>query len=87
MPRINGRALRAFVDSVTGKGKSVGAKVQRNPGGSITIKPLRNVAAGFYDEEGIFHPMRASHDYDPSRVGERGRAKSRAKGKRKKARR
>jgi hypothetical protein len=31
----------------------------------------RNVAAGHYDEEGIFHPWRASWDYDPTRVGEK----------------
>lgn len=45
---------------------------------------LRNIAAGFYDSEGIFHPIRASHDYQPYRVGERG---PRRKAKRKAARR
>mgnify|MGYP001596291985 CR=1 FL=1 len=31
---------------------------------------LRNVAAGFYDADGVFHPIRASYDYKPSRAGE-----------------
>ena len=31
----------------------------------------RNIAAGFYDEEGIFHPIRSSYDYQPRRAGER----------------
>lgn len=31
----------------------------------------RNVAAGYYDEAGVFRPIRASWDYDPSRAGER----------------
>lgn len=32
----------------------------------------RNVAAGWVEEEtGIFHPIRASWDYDPRRSGER----------------
>lgn len=37
---------------------------------------LRNVAAGFYDEEGVFHPIRASHDYKPRRVGEKVKRKA-----------
>lgn len=32
---------------------------------------LRNIAAGFYDASGVFHPIRASDDYDRRRVGER----------------
>jgi hypothetical protein len=30
----------------------------------------RNIAAGFYDEDGYFHPIRASWDYSRSRAGE-----------------
>ena len=45
----------------------------------------RNVAAGFVDEDGTFHPIRSSFDYDPSRVGER--AKKRKKKVAKKRRR
>ena len=46
----------------------------------------RNIAAGFYDEEGIFHPIRASYDYSPGRVGERARKKKKAKTKKRKKR-
>lgn len=45
-------------------------------------EPRRNIMAGFHDEEGIFHPIRASADYDSSRVGEISRRKK-AKLKRK----
>ncbi len=38
---------------------------------------LGNIAAGFHDDAGVFHPLRASFDYDPSRVGERGKKKKR----------
>lgn len=41
-----------------------------------------NVAAGFYDEDGYFHPIRASYDYSPKRAGE-----GRKKGKRNPSRR
>jgi hypothetical protein len=43
----------------------------------------RNIAAGFYDEDGYFHPIRASYDYKPERAGEgRKRRKSRRRVKR-----
>jgi hypothetical protein len=35
----------------------------------------RNVAAGFVDEEGIFHPIRASYDYSRKRAGEKKKRK------------
>lgn len=35
------KSLRAFVDAQLGKGKYAGAKVQKNPGGSITIIPVK----------------------------------------------
>jgi hypothetical protein len=43
--------------------------------------PLRvkNIAAGYYDSTG-FHPIRASQDYDPGRIGEAEKYKT-AKGK------
>ena len=47
------------------------------------VSRRRNVAAGYLDEEGIFHPLRASYDYSASRAGEGGRKKGRAKGKKK----
>lgn len=34
------------------------------------FRKTRNIKAGFYDEEGIFHPIRASSDYSPSRAGD-----------------
>lgn len=46
-------------------------------------KRLRNIAAGFYDEDGTFHPIRASYDYSPRRVGEKRRASKKKKRKRK----
>lgn len=45
------------------------------------MRRVRNIAAGFMDEEGIFHPIRASHDYKPSRAGERPKRKTKAKAK------
>lgn len=30
----------------------------------------KNIAAGFYDEDGYFHPIRASYDYSPKRAGD-----------------
>lgn len=41
------------------------------PKGRTTRK--KNVAAGFHDEDGIFHPIRASYDYDAKRTGESSR--------------
>lgn len=41
----------------------------RNPRtGKPWPKKRRNVAAGFYDEDGYFHPIRASYDYDAGRT-------------------
>lgn len=53
------------------------------PQSSLKKNPVkrRNIAAGFYDEDGYFHPIRASHDYSGSRVGDKGKAKPKAKKK------
>lgn len=61
-------------------GKWIRAKaVKFNRSGTVQVKALsnptkrrkrRNVAAGFYDEDGYFHPIRASYDYSRSRAGE-----------------
>lgn len=59
--------------------KILSARAGTLRGGRFTPAKRRNIAAGFHDEEGIFHPIRASFDYDPSRGGDRPR-----KGKRKK---
>jgi hypothetical protein len=32
---------------------------------------VRNVAAGFVDDDGVFHPIRASYDYSAKRAGEK----------------
>lgn len=37
----------------------------------------RNIAAGFYDEDGYFHPIRASYDYSRKRAGEQKKTKKR----------
>lgn len=42
----------------------------------------RNIAAGFYDEEGYFHPIRASYDYSRKRAGERAPKRKRKTAKR-----
>lgn len=64
--------------------------VKFNEDGSTQVRTVnrgrrRNVAAGFYDDEGIFHPLRASFDYKPARVGERAKRKK-AKAKRRRRR-
>lgn len=42
----------------------------------------RNIAEGFYDKAGTFHPIRHSSDYSRARVGEgTGRAKPKARRK------
>jgi hypothetical protein len=70
--------------------------VKFNENGSVSVMTeehrqnrgrRRNVTAGFYDEEGMFHPIRASYDYSRSRAGERAKRhapkrRSRAKAKR-----
>ena len=50
-------------------------KVRRRVGKALTKyvrQNTKNVAAGFYDEDGIFHPIRASYDYNRKRAGEGG---------------
>jgi hypothetical protein len=51
--------------------------VSRNPAGRLRSRP--NVAAGFFDDSGIFHPIRASVDYDPSRARETRKRKPKVK--------
>ena len=38
------KSLKQYVDAVLGKGKSVGATMKKNPGGTITIIPLKRNA-------------------------------------------
>lgn len=58
-------------------GRMVGGQFRKNPG-------RRNVAEGFHDANGVFHPIRHSSDYDGSRAGEGG-SKKKKSGKKKKA--
>ena len=70
------------------------AKINRD--GSVTLaipdsvmrranpRRSRNVAQGFFDQSGIFHPIRASADYDESRGGD-SVSKKRKPAKKKKA--
>jgi hypothetical protein len=55
----------------------------KNPVALAKLFRRHNVAAGFYDDEGIFHPLRASYDYSESRAGET-RKKKRKVGRKKK---
>ncbi len=57
-------------------GERQGEEKRRDP--EERLRRRRNIAAGYYDEDGIFHPIRASYDYDPSRVGEKRRRRTRA---------
>lgn len=41
----------------------------------VNPRRRRNIAAGFHDEDGYFHPIRASHDYSPQRAGEKRKRK------------
>jgi len=58
------------VGSVVGLGATV--KKAESAGKSIlrSLGIRKNVAAGFWDDSG-FHPIRASYDYSPARVGEK----------------
>lgn len=77
--------------------RNFSGKIRRNPNGSVEIVGVgkktksrrRNVAAGYVDGAGRFHPLRASYDYSPKRAGEkspwvRGRAAPKRKARRKK---
>jgi hypothetical protein len=57
-------------------GRMVNGRFKRNP----APKSARNVEQGFHDTQGVFHPIRASVDYDPDRGGD-----GKRKGKKKKA--
>jgi hypothetical protein len=46
------------------------ARAGRMVRGRFVAATRKNVAAGFHDEEGIFHPIRKSFDYDPARGGD-----------------
>jgi hypothetical protein len=56
-----------------GRIRVISARAGTLRGGRFTPAKRRNIAAGFHDEEGIFHPIRASYDYDSSRGDDRPR--------------
>lgn len=49
------------------------------------FRPRKNVAQGFYDSTGVFHPIRSSADYDPGTAGETGKKPVRTRSKKRKA--
>jgi len=53
--------------------------------GTIFAKRTRNVAEGFYDASGVFHPIRSSADYDGGIAGEGGGKPRRTRSKKKRA--
>lgn len=71
--------------------KILKARAGRMVRGRFVPGTRKNVAEGFYDKSGVFHPIRASSDYDPSRGDaerktrkKKPKAKSKAKPKAKK---
>lgn len=56
-----------------GRIRVISARAGTLRGGRFIPAKRKNVAAGFHDDEGIFHPIRASYDYDPSRGGDKAR--------------
>jgi hypothetical protein len=92
-------ALKKYVKRATGnpaRSRSVSlrgftGRIRVLPGGGVRIQgrgaaTRENVAAGFVDEEGIFHPIRASYDYSSKRAGEGGKKKASKKKKKGKKR-
>lgn len=55
------------------KVRVISARAGTLRGGRFIPAKRKNIAAGFHDEEGIFHPIGASFDYDPSRGGDKPR--------------
>lgn len=72
MARVRILKARAGSVSNTGRFRPLKGRAKRR---------AQNIAQGFYVGE-TFHPIRASADYDPSRVGEGGKSKK-AKAKKK----
>lgn len=53
--------------------------------GMVFAKRARNVAAGFYDGAGVFHPIRSAADYDGGTAGETGGKPRHTRSKKKRA--
>ncbi len=71
-------AVAAAPPSAATPGETAESKGGERQGEEKTSARRQNIAAGFHDEDGVFHPIRASHDYDPARVGEKRRRRTRA---------
>lgn len=52
--------------------------------GTVFSKKVRNVAQGFFDGNGVFHPIRSSSDYDAGTAGETGKKPIRTRSKKRK---
>lgn len=52
--------------------------------GTVFSKKARNVAQGFFDGNGVFHPIRSSSDYDAGTAGETGKKPIRTRSKKRK---
>lgn len=52
--------------------------------GTVFSKKARNVAQGFFDGNGVFHPIRSSADYDSGTAGETGKKPIRTRSKKRK---
>lgn len=57
----------------------------RVPIAGDTRRPRKNVAQGFFDGNGVFHPIRSSSDYDGEKAGETGKKPIRTRSKKRKA--
>lgn len=53
--------------------------------GTVFSKRERNVAQGFFDGNGVFHPIRSSSDYDSGTAGETGKKAIHTRSKKRKA--
>lgn len=63
-----------------GKIRSVKPLAPREQGWlSRLLKRKKNIAAGYYDEDNVFHPIRASYDYSAKRAGESSRGRGYAR--------
>ena len=72
---VGGGAVALMMLMGAGAKGSGGGRRRRNP-------HRRNIAAGYHDEDGYFHPIRASYDYDGKRAGDPPKAKAKTKRRR-----
>ena len=85
IPIKTGKWVKATAVKVSKSGK-IQLKV---PASALKKNPRakrKNIAAGFYDEDGYFHPIRASFDYSGSRAGDKPKKRKSAKKRKAKSR-